>query len=164
LNLYSIESFNTAANFEKISKREAETPVIKIDSIYRGLDYLVELVKHIRPSRATNYKEAQLKFKALLYQLQNDKKALFSLRKALLSQLLICNFVPALTESGMPGSRGFLQELIKKIKHRLLPPLLEPEIFYMLSTMFSIGKMIISGLKRLTGIFGLIFLTCWAFR
>lgn len=78
MNLYSIESFNTAANFEKISKREAETPVIKIDSIYRGLDYLVELVKQIRPSRATNYKEAELKFKALLYQLQNDKKALFS--------------------------------------------------------------------------------------
>jgi site-specific recombinase len=29
----------------------------------------------------------------------------------------------------MPDSRGFLQELIKKIKHRILPPLLEPEDF-----------------------------------
>jgi site-specific recombinase len=132
-----MESLNMAANFEKISKREAETPVIKIDSIYRGLDYLVELVKQVRPSRATNYKEAELKFKALLYQLQNDKKALFSLRKALLSQFLNSNFVPALTESGMPESRGFLQELIKKVKHRVLPPLLDPEnLLYVINHVF----------------------------
>ncbi len=43
--------FNRAANLEDISKRAAETPVIKIDSIYQGLDYLMKLVKQIRPSR-----------------------------------------------------------------------------------------------------------------
>lgn len=129
--------FNRAAKHEEISKREAETPVIKIDSIYHGLDYLVELVKQIRPSRATNYKEAELKFKALFYHLQNDKKALFSLRKALLSQFFSSNFVPALTESGMPASRGFLQELVKKVKHRILPPLLDPEnLLYVINHVF----------------------------
>lgn len=132
-----MELFNRATKHQEISKREAEAPVIKIDSIYRGLDYLVELVKQIRPARATNYKEAELKFKALFYQLQHDKKALFSLRKALLSQFLNSNFVPALTESGMPASRGFLQELIKKVKHQILPPLLEPEnLLYIINQVF----------------------------
>jgi site-specific recombinase len=129
--------FSRAAKNEVISKREAEVPVIEIDSIHHGLDYLVQLVKQIRPRRATDYKEAELKFKALFYQLQNDKTALFSLRKALLSQFLSSNFVPALTESGMPESRGFLQELIKKVKHRILPPLLDPDnLLYVINHVF----------------------------
>jgi len=129
--------FNRGAKHEEITKREAEVPVIKIDSIYHGLDYLVQLVKQIRPSRGANYKEAELKFKALFYQLQNDKKALFSLRKALLSQFLNSNFVPALTQSGMLGSRGFLQELTTKVKHRILPQLLETNNFlYVINHVF----------------------------
>lgn len=129
--------FNKTVKIEEISKQDIEVPVIKIDSIYRGLDYLVELVKQIRPARYGNYKEAELKFKALFYQLQNDKKGLFSLRKALLSQFLNSNFVPALTESGMVSSRGFLQEVITKIKHRILPPLLQADDFlYVINHVF----------------------------
>jgi len=129
--------FNRTEKNEGIIKQETEVPVIKIDSIYRGLDYLVELVKQIRPAKYSNYKEAELKFKALFYQLQNDKKALFSLRKALLSQFLNSNFVPALTESGLVSSRGFLQELITKIKHRILPPLLgENNFLYVINHVF----------------------------
>lgn len=109
--------------------KEEEVPVITIDSIHHGLDYLVELVKQIRPAKHNDYKEAELKFKALFYQLQNDKKTLFSLRKALLSQFLHSNFIPTLTESGMVSSRGFLQEMMTKIKHRVLPPLLQPDDF-----------------------------------
>src|SRR3954462_11379474 len=97
-------------------QQEQGAPIITIDSIHRGLDYLVELVKQIRPVPYTDHKQADLKFKALFYQLQNDKSALFSLRKALLSQFLHSNFIPALTESGMVGSRGFLQEFISKMK------------------------------------------------
>ncbi|WP_018611534.1 site-specific recombinase [Segetibacter koreensis] len=129
--------FNRAEKHEEIEKPEAEVPVIKIDSIYHGLEYLVQLVKEIRPVRQKNYKEAELKFKALFYQLQNDKKALFSLRKALLSQFLNSDFVPALTQSGMLGSRGVLQELVTKVKHRILPPLLEPNNFlYVINHVF----------------------------
>lgn len=129
--------FNKAGKHKEIINQEAEVPVIKIDSIYHGLDYLVELVKQIRPARAANYEEAELRFKALFYQLQNDKKALFSLRKALLSQFLNSNFIPALTQSGMPGSRGVLQELMTKIKHRILPPLLEEDNFlYVINHVF----------------------------
>ncbi|MCW3106724.1 MAG: hypothetical protein JWQ09_1230, partial [Segetibacter sp.] len=121
----------------EVDKPVQEAPVITIDSIHHGLDYLVELVKQIRPVPYTDYKQAELKFKALFYQLQHDKTALFSLRKALLSQLLNSNFIPALTESGMVGSRGFLQEFITKLKHKLLPPLLQPNDFlYVINHVF----------------------------
>jgi site-specific recombinase len=124
----------TIAEFEKVP---SQTPVIIIDSIHHGLDYLVELVKQIRPIPYNNHQQADLKFKALFFTLQNNKTALFSLRKALLSQFLNSNFVPALTESGMVGSRGFLQEFVTKLKHKLLPPLLQPNNFlYIINHVF----------------------------
>jgi hypothetical protein len=73
-------------------------PVIKIDAINRGLDYLVELVKKIRPKKYKDVKEAELRFKALFYQLQQDRKLLFSLRKAFLTQFNNSDIVPALTK------------------------------------------------------------------
>ncbi len=112
-------------------------PVIRIDSIHRGLDYLVAFVKQIRPSQPGDYKEAELKFKAMFYQLQHDRSLLFSLRKALLSQFFKTTIVPALTESGMVKSRGFIQEISTKIKHKILPPLQVPEDFlYVINHVF----------------------------
>ncbi len=122
---------------QQLPGNASETPVIIIDSIYNGMDYLVQLVKQIRPANPHDYKNAELRFKALFYQLQTDKRLLFSLRKALLTQFLNCNFIPALTESGMVSSRGFLQEFFTKIKHRLLPPLLKSNDFlYVINHVF----------------------------
>src|SRR3954462_10353132 len=132
-----MEFFSSVGKREETTQQEIAEPVPGIDDLYNGLDYLVELVKQIRPSRANNYKEAEVKFRALFYELKNNKKALVSLQKALMSQLLHSSFVPALIESGMPAWRGFLQELVKKIKHKILPPLLEPENFlYVISHVF----------------------------
>ena len=98
-------------------------------------------MKQIRPKTYNNHKEADLKFKALFYQLQHDRVLLFSLRKALLSQFLNSNFVSALTESGMVSSRGFLQELLTKLKHKVLPPLLQPNDFlYVINHIFYKSK------------------------
>jgi site-specific recombinase len=116
---------------------ESAVPVVTIDSVYRGLDYLIELIKQIRPSRPHNIKEAELKFKAFFYQLNKDKKLLYSLRKALVSQFENSSFVPALTESGLVSSRGFLQESVIKLKHKLLPPLQQPDNFlYVINHVF----------------------------
>lgn len=108
--------FGKAAKTVEVQK--PEVPVITLDSVYHGPGYLVELVKKIRPRYAGNFEEAELNFKALFCRLQNDKAALFSLKKAMLLQFLKTGFVPALTESGMVSSRGFLQEFIKKVKYR----------------------------------------------
>jgi len=50
---------------KKLTAEEDLAPVITVDSIYRGLDYLIELIKQIHPSNPYNITEAKLKFKAL---------------------------------------------------------------------------------------------------
>jgi site-specific recombinase len=111
--------------------------VLSLNSTNRGLDYLVELVKKIRPKKHKDIEGAELRFKALLFQLQQDRSLLFALRKSLLSQFLNSNLNPALTESGIVSSRGFVQELISKIKHKLLPALQQPDDFlFVISRVF----------------------------
>ncbi len=111
--------------------------VLPLHTGNRSLDFLAELIKKIRPNNARNIEEAELKFKALLYQLVQDRTALFSLRKALLGQFLKTNIVPALTESGVVSSRGFVQELLGKLKHKLLPALQLPGNFlYVINKIF----------------------------
>lgn len=103
--------------------------VLPLHAPNRSLDYLVELIRKIRPENARNIEEAELKFKALLYQVSNERSAMFSLRKALLSLFLKTGIVTALTESGIVSGRGFVQELMGKIKHKFLPALQSPDDF-----------------------------------
>jgi site-specific recombinase len=111
--------------------------VLSLHTSDRGLDFLVELVKKIRPRGPHQHKEAALRFKALLFQLQDDKSLLFALRKSFLSQFVNSNLNAALTESGIVSSRGFVQELISKLKHKLLPALQQPNDFlYVISRVF----------------------------
>lgn len=97
--------------------------VLSINNDSRGLEFLIELVRKIRPDRPGNIQQAELKFKALLYSLQQDRSLLFSLRRSLLTQFLNTDIFTALTESGITSSRGFVQELLSKLKHKVLPPL-----------------------------------------
>lgn len=131
--------------FKLLQRKKTNTPVedkgkaivLSLNSSNRGLDYLVELVKKIRPSRHKNIEEAELRFKGLLFQLQQDRSMLFALRKSLLSQFMNSNLSTALTESGIVSSRGFVQELIGKIKHKFLPALQLPNDFlYVISHVF----------------------------
>lgn len=111
--------------------------VLSLNSTHRGLDYLVELVKKIRPRRPGRIEEAELRFKGLLFQLQQDKSLLFALRKSLLLQFTNSQLSTALTESGIISSRGFVQELLEKLKHKLLPSLQMPNDFlYVISRVF----------------------------
>ena len=111
--------------------------VLPLNTKHRGLDYIIELVKKIRPAKHRNIAEAERRFQAVLYQLQQDKSALFTLRKALLSQFTDSNLIMALTESGITRSRGFVQELIKKLKHKFLPSLQQPNDFlYVINHVF----------------------------
>jgi site-specific recombinase len=116
-------------------KRQAV--VLPLHTPNRSIAYLTELVKKIRPDRSRNIAQAELKFKALLYQLGQDKSLLFSVRKSLLSQFLHARITNALTESGVVNSRGFVQELQGKLKHKLLPVLLNPDDFlYVINKVF----------------------------
>jgi site-specific recombinase len=103
--------------------------ILPIDSGSRSLELLVELVKKIRPSAHRKKEEAELKFKALLFQLQQDRSMLFAVRRSLLTQFANSNIIPALIESGIIHSRGFVQELTGKLKHKFLPALQKPNDF-----------------------------------
>lgn len=103
--------------------------VLPLHSPTRSMELLIEVIKKIRPNRPSNTRQAELKFKAALYQLSQDRSLLFSLRKALLTQFLKTNIVNALTENGIVSSRGFVQELMSKLKHKILPALQDPSDF-----------------------------------
>ncbi|MBC7886670.1 MAG: hypothetical protein H7Z13_02195 [Ferruginibacter sp.] len=125
-------------------KKDIPTPPLKQQAIVlplhspnRSLDFLVELIGTIRPGKAEDTELAALQFKALLYQVSQDRTSLFGLRKALLSLFLKTNIVNALTESGIVSSRGLLQELLSKIKHKILPELQTPDNFlYVINKIF----------------------------
>lgn len=129
--------FGKGSKIKETEVLPEEAPVVTLGNGQFGLNYFVDLVKQIRPQPINDYKQSDLKFKALFYKLQSDKKALYNLKKALYYQFLNSNFVPALTESGIVGSRGFLQELVSKLKHKFLPPLLERNDFlYVINQVF----------------------------
>jgi len=128
------------------SKRNKDVPskeqkqqaiILPLHSANRSLDFLVELIDTIRPDNSKDIGQATLRFKALLYQMSQDRSSLFSLRKALLTQFLKTNIVNALTESGIVSSRGFVQELRGKVLHKILPELQTPDNFlYVINRIF----------------------------
>ena len=127
----------------KNKKEEQSVPakqqaiVLPLHSPNRSLEFLAELIGKIRPNDPQDIAQAELRFKALLYQVSQDRSSLFSLRKALLTQFLKTNIVIALTENGIVSSRGFIQELFGKIKHKLLPELQAPGNFlYVINKIF----------------------------
>ena len=114
---------------KKAPEEQGKAIVLSINSTNRGLDFLVELFRKIRPADVTNTEDIELKFKAFLFQLHEDRSLLFSLRRALLSQFTGSDLTTALTESGLLSSRGFIQELGLKVKHKIIPALLKPTDF-----------------------------------
>lgn len=111
--------------------------VLPLHAPNRSLEFLADLIGQIRPDKPRDFAQAELRFKALLYQLSQDRTSIFSLRKALLTQFLHTNIVIALTENGIVSSRGLVQELLGKIKHKLLPELRTPDNFlYVINKIF----------------------------
>ncbi len=111
--------------------------VLPMHAPNRSLDFLVELIDKIRPANPRDIEQAELRFKALLYHIGQDRSGLFSLQKALLSQFLKTSIVAALTENGIASSRGLGRQLMSKIRHKILPPLQTPDSFlYVINRIF----------------------------
>ena len=88
-------------NYKTKHAKNQDAILFPIDSSSRTLELLVELVKKIRPSAPKRIGEAEVKFKALLFQLQQDRSMLFAVRRSLLTQFTNSNIIPALIESGI---------------------------------------------------------------
>lgn len=122
---------------KEAEKASGEALVLPLHAPNRSIEFLVGIISKIRPKDPKDIAQAELQLQALLYQVSQDKIALFSLRKALLSQFLNTDIVPALTESGIISERGFVQELVKKLKHKLLPELqAEGNFLYVINKLF----------------------------
>jgi len=76
-------------------EQKQQAIILPLHSANRSLDFLVELIDTIRPDNAKDINQATLRFKALLYQMSQDRSSLFSLRKALLTQFLRTNIINA---------------------------------------------------------------------
>jgi site-specific recombinase len=131
------------SGIKKVDKQSSKLPekqqavVLPLYTANRSLGVLVELIEKIRPDNPKNISQAEERFKVQLYHLSQDRTALFGLRKALLTQFLKTNIVIALTENGIVSSRGLVQELMGKIKHKLLPELQAPVNFlYVINKIF----------------------------
>ena len=70
------------------SRPKQQAVVLPLNAPNRSLEFLTELIDKVRPDHTKDFAQAELRFKALLYQVSNDKSSLFSLRKALLTQFL----------------------------------------------------------------------------
>jgi site-specific recombinase len=102
-----------------------------------GLEYLIDLVKQIRPSSPKRIAETEKKFRDFLFQLQKTPEEVTKLRTALRSEFVNSYVLYALIESGLIRSRGFVQELISKLKHKILPELQEkPDFLFVISRVF----------------------------
>jgi len=130
-------SLKHSRNKNSDSSKNAGAIVVSIDGKHRNLAFLIELLKKVRPDRPGNFQQAELNFKALLFSLQNDRSLLFSLRRALLTQFLNTNIILALTESGISNSRGFVQELGRKMQYKILPPLqIKSDFLFVINRVF----------------------------
>ena len=95
----------------------------------KGLKFLVDFFKEIRPSRIALPGTAEQKLQSAIALLHEQPNLLKDLQTALFAQIINTNLVPAFTESGLLHSRGFIQELFKRINYKFLPPLQDKNDF-----------------------------------
>lgn len=107
----------------------ARSAVLPHTDRQQGLAFLFSLFAEIRPASGRNRKNAEKNLLQLTLQLRDHPVLLSSTRHAFLSQLNNSDLTAAITESGIPLARGFWQELSNRIKHKLLPPLLDEHDF-----------------------------------
>ncbi|MBI5373706.1 MAG: hypothetical protein HZA79_16900 [Sphingobacteriales bacterium] len=102
-----------------------------------GLSFLVSFFTEIRPGISRKKKNAESNLRLATGQLKLHPSLLANLQQALLSQLLQTKLTAAITESGIPLSRGFWQELANRLKHKLIPELQEETDFlYVINSIF----------------------------
>lgn len=110
---------------------------IKADDRSAGLDFLVAFFDEIRPGSSRAKKNAGNNLQLATTQLQQHSLLLTNLQQALLSQLISTKLTTAITESGIPMSRGFWQEMANRLKHKLIPELQEETDFlYVINSIF----------------------------
>lgn len=87
-----------------------------------GLVFLRDFFRHIRPERMSVYFYSDKRLDSATRLLEENPALLKNLKAALFSQMVNTDMVPALTQSGLLKSQGFIQELSHRISYKVLPP------------------------------------------
>lgn len=103
--------------FEKVLENEAAYPVKTKEE---SLRFLVSFFGGVRLSRK-NHHLADQHFQQIILFLEAHPSLVAKLQSAILVQLINTNLESAFTESGIPLSSGFWDELTGKLKHKILP-------------------------------------------
>lgn len=115
----------------------ADSSILKADDRPAGLAFLVSFIAEIRPGYAKQKRNAETNLRLAIEQLKLHPVLLSNLQQALLSQLIHSKLVSAITESGIPLSRGFWQETANRLKHKLIPELQdEMDFLFVINNVF----------------------------
>lgn len=110
---------------------------IKADDRSAGLSFLVSFFGEIRPGNSRKKRNAEVNLRYAIQELKLHPELLTNLQQALLSQLISTQLTATITESGIPLSRGFWQELANRLKHKLIPELQdETDFLYVINSVF----------------------------
>lgn len=102
-----------------------------------SLDFLIDLFNQVRPRRYRRVATAGVKLQLVIQQLHQYPQLQTNLQVAIATLLGHTRFVHALTESGLLLSRGFVQEFISRLSHKILPALQqEDEFIYLINRIF----------------------------
>lgn len=115
----------------------ADSSILKADDRPAGLAFLVSFMAEIRPGYGKQKGNAETNLRLAIKQLKLHPVLLSNLQQALLSQLVYTKLVSAITESGIPLSRGFWQETANRLKHKLIPELQdEMDFLFVINNVF----------------------------
>ncbi|MCX8020007.1 MAG: site-specific recombinase [Chitinophagaceae bacterium] len=124
---------NKPGFFEQL---ESAGNILSPDDRTSGLNFLIHFFNHIRPA-SEKAREAEINLSTATQALKKSQLALANFQHAVLAILKNTKLTSAITESGIPLSRGFWQELSNRLKHKLLPPLVSHDDFlYIIQQIF----------------------------
>ncbi|MFI5151683.1 MAG: site-specific recombinase [Chitinophagales bacterium] len=124
--MFTIKKKSKTDFFESVTRKSI---VIPVADKKQGLDFLISFFSALRPTHVNGKIDPEQNLRVAIRELLQHPILLRNLQHAILSQLTHADLVSALTESGIPLSRGFWEELYGRLKHKLLPALQNEDDF-----------------------------------
>lgn len=106
----------------------AGNQIIPLDDRKQGLSFLISFFDQVRPAPGER-KDPGKNLRAATEKLREERLLMANLQHAIFSQVNSTDLTAAITESGIPLARGFWQELSNRLKHKMLPTLMEEDDF-----------------------------------
>lgn len=93
------------------------------------LIFLVDFINRIRPKAWKRKETAETNMQLVIADLEKSARLRHNLHIAVVGTLYNTKLLPALTESGLLISRGFVQEFITRLNHKFIPALQQQDDF-----------------------------------